>query len=122
MSDKYNTIAFCTSSYSDTDRYGHTVDEEKLFRDIADFLRIAMKNNYQCKMWFDGITYVIEFEESEELSGTSLEWVGEDEYVEKCIKSEPECIEKCEDGDEVFRTKISWTPNDDYEEDAKDCN
>ena len=118
MDNKYNTISFCTSNYND--KYGQTIDEEKLFHDISDFLRIAMKNGYQCKMWFDGVTYVIEFEKNEELSGTSLEWVGEDEYIEKCGGAEPECIEKCDDDIGAFTAGFSWKPTGETEQDETD--
>ena len=81
MSDKYNTMSFCTRDYVDI-KTGD-VNEYVLFEDIAEFLRIVMRNGYQCKVWFDSLTYVIEFQEREELSGVSLEWLGEGEFIER---------------------------------------
>lgn len=48
------------------------------------FIRIAVRNGYQCRIWHDGLTLVIEYNYQDEgMSGTSLQWVGENEYVEK---------------------------------------
>ena len=81
MDNKYNTMSFCRSDY--IDRSTGEVNEYVLFDDIAEFIKIATKNNYQCKVWFDTVTYVIEFQEKEELSGVSLEWLGEGEFIER---------------------------------------
>lgn len=54
--------------------------EAKLFSDMQDFIRILLDNERQIKIWFDGMTYVIEYNyQDEELSGVSLEWVGDGE-------------------------------------------
>ena len=94
MDNKYNVIEFCTTDYEERDRFYETrINEKKLFEDIAEFIRIATKNGYQCRVWFDGTTYAVEYNFLDrEKSDVTLEWVGEDEYVEKCGKAESDDI------------------------------
>ena len=83
--EKYNTISFCRESYKE---YYETlgrkeINEAKLFDDITAFIKVAINNGYQMKIWDDGLTIVIEYNHQDEgLSGVTLEWLGENEYVE----------------------------------------
>ena len=57
---------------------------KRIDRDISDFTRIAIKNGYQMKVWSDECTIVIEYNyKDESLSGVSLEWLNENEYIER---------------------------------------
>ena len=97
MEKKYETITFCANDYEVKDK--HTgeleVSEYNMWEDVKDFLRIAIKNGYQCKLWFDGLTLVVEYNYLDEsMSGVSLSWIGENEYIESYDgeeKEEPEC-------------------------------
>ena len=84
MDSKFNAISFCKESYKDFyDCLGkESLNETKLFEDIAAFIKVAIQNGYQMKIWNDGLTIVIEYNHQDEsLSGASLEWLGENEYV-----------------------------------------
>lgn len=81
MAEKYNTISFCRSTYEDDKK---EINEYSLFEDLTDFIRIAIKNEYQMKIFDDGLTIVVEYNYAEgSLSGVSLEWIGENEYISK---------------------------------------
>ena len=91
---KYSTITFCTENYKEyNDDTGiEDVNYFEYYRDISEFIRIAIKNGFQMKVWSDELTVVIEYNyKDESLSGVSLEWLGEDEYIETAGKCE-ECI------------------------------
>ena len=89
MDSKFNTISFCRESYKEFyDCLGKkSVNETKLFEDITAFIKVAIQNDYQMRIWDDGLTIVIEYNHQDEsLSGVSLEWLDENEYVEKYIE------------------------------------
>lgn len=78
MNDKHNTFTFCENDYS---QYGHDGTKE-MYADIGEFIRIAVKNGYKMAIWYDGMTVGVEYNyQDESLSGVSLEWIGDDEYV-----------------------------------------
>ena len=87
MNNKYNTISFCSNDYRkpDPENFGKTyIDEFDMYRDISDFMRIAIKNGYQMKVWSDELTIVIEYNYKDAgMSGVSLAWLDEDEYIER---------------------------------------
>ena len=87
MSNKYNTISFCSNDYRkpDPENFGKTyIDEFDMYRDISDFMRIAIKNGYQMKVWSDELTIVIEYNYKDVgMLGVSLAWLDEDEYIER---------------------------------------
>ena len=87
MSNMYNTISFCSNDYRkpDPENFGKTyIDEFDMYRDISDFMRIAIKNGYQMKVWSDELTIVIEYNYKDVgMSGVSLAWLDEDEYIER---------------------------------------
>lgn len=77
MSIKYNTIEFCREDYKDDGEH----DEFAMWSDIQEFLRIAIKNGYQMKIWDDGETIVVEYNYRDELlSDIGLEWLDCDQY------------------------------------------
>lgn len=89
MRDKFSAICFCREDYKKTPGiyYGQAAeyDETKMMNDIRDFIRIAMQNGYQMKIWYDGLTVCIEYNyQDEAMSGVSLNWLGENEYVATC--------------------------------------
>lgn len=87
MNNKYNTISFCSNDYRkpDPENFGKTyIDEFDMYRDISDFMRIAIKNGYQMKVWSDELTIVIEYNYKDVgMSEVSLAWLDEDEYIER---------------------------------------
>ena len=89
---KVNSISFFRDDYTD---FGETEPNTyAMFSDIADFIRIALKNNRKMKIWSDEYTVVIEYDYADpELSEYSLEWVGEDEYVGSYSEDEEEEVE-----------------------------
>ena len=90
MEKKYETITFCSEQYLVKDEAtGRSEPSEYLmWEDVKNFLRIAIKNGYQCKLWFDGLTLVVEYNYMDEaMSGVSLNWLGENEYIETCTKA-----------------------------------
>lgn len=85
MDSKFNTITFCTADYMEYNDYLHkeVANKDEMFDDIKEFIRIATKNGYQMKIWYDEMTVVIEFNYRDEaFTGVGLEWLGEDEYIE----------------------------------------
>ena len=85
MENKYNTISFCQEDYREYNTYSNKqeINESALWEDIATFLRIATKNGYQFKIWYDGTTIVVEYNYRDpEMGDSTLEWVGADEYIE----------------------------------------
>ena len=88
MDSKYNTISFCREDYkkTDTENFSKTyVDEDEMYKDIGDFIRIAIKNGYHLVVHFDGLTIMVEYN-YQDLSlsgGVSIEWLGDDEYIER---------------------------------------
>lgn len=93
MDKKYSAICFCAQDYmKPRDYMGRIeVDMDKMYNDISDFIRIAIHNGHQMKIWDDGLTVCIEYNYKDgNMSGVSLEWLGEDEYVETCTQSDDE--------------------------------
>ena len=79
---KYESIAFCESTYEGYNEYlgRNVVDYDEMYSDISSFIRMAIKNGYQMKIWYDGLTVSIEYEyQDESMSGVCLEWLNEDE-------------------------------------------
>ena len=92
MNKKCNTFSFCMKDYEEYNEYPckEEINESSMWEDIATFIRIAMKNGYCLKVHFDGLTVIIEYNYDDPGMGDpTLEWVGEDEYIEK-IRSEIE--------------------------------
>lgn len=78
-------MTFCEDDYME---YGKNREQffnsKKMYDDIRDFIRIIIQNGYQMKMWFDGMTVCVEYNyRDESMSGVSLEWLDENEYIEK---------------------------------------
>lgn len=77
MSKKYNTMSFCSEDYKDGGEY----DEFAMWADIQEFLRIAIKNGYQTKISYDGMTIIVEYNYQDAcMSDVILEWLDCDEY------------------------------------------
>ena len=76
MNEKYNSICICRDNYK---------DEYDMWADISDFLRILIQNSQEVKFYCDepGLGhYVIEYNYTDAgLGGSSLEWLGDNEYV-----------------------------------------
>lgn len=80
MSDKYSTITFCKTDYTERGEF----NAREMWDDISDFMRIAVRNGYHMKVSFDGLTVIVQYNlQNEGISGVSLEWLGDDEYVAK---------------------------------------
>ena len=102
MEQKYNEITFFSKNY--IERHKETgeeyVDECARYRDIAEVIRILIKNNMKMKIWSDEMTVVIEYNHAKpSLSNADLEWIGEDEY----IGSYNEDAEVVENADESYQ-------------------
>ena len=98
-SQKYNRFTFCPDDYQKNGSHADyfpepdSVDWDAMWADFGTFVRLAIKNGYQCHLWFDGYTLVVDYNYSDQsISGVSLEWIGENEYVE--------CYTKPSDSDE----------------------
>lgn len=93
MEGKYSRISFCRESYRQYyDCLGkEDINYEVMYDDIKNFIRIAIQNGYQCKFWSDEITVVVEYNYQDEcLSGVSLEWLNENEYIAECSEGDEE--------------------------------
>lgn len=67
--DKYNMITFSSKA-------------DDMWADIAAVLKILLKNGYVAVVRDDGLTTWIEFNHDDpQMSGVTLEWLGEDEYI-----------------------------------------
>ena len=81
---KYNSFSFCRDNYlkhSDCLRKD-CVDYDSLYKDVSEFIRIAIANDYQLKLWSDEYTLCIEYNYNDPgLSGVTLEWISDDEYI-----------------------------------------
>lgn len=87
MRKKYNEFNFCREDYTEYNDYlrKDVVDEDAMFEDIKALVRVALKNDYQMKIWDDGMTITVEYEARDPaLSEVSLEWIGVDEEVVGC--------------------------------------
>lgn len=93
MNKRYNSFSFCRNDYEDEDPTTgkKEVNEYMMYEDIKNFLRIAIKNGYQCRIWDDGLTVVVEYDyQDRDLANSSLEWLSQDEYVESFNREESE--------------------------------
>ena len=85
MEGKFSRFTFCPDDYKERDKTTgeEFVNEYAMYEDIKDFLRLALKNGYQCRVWFDSYTICIDYNyQDESISCVSLEWVGENEFVD----------------------------------------
>ena len=85
---RYNRFTFCQDDYKKPGVHFNVfpdadeVDWDALWAAYTDFIRLAVKNGYQCHTWYDGYTLVVDYNYLDEtISGVSLEWVGEDEKI-----------------------------------------
>ena len=90
---KFNTITFCRDDYVQPGIvYPGSVDQvdfDKMFDDISAFIRIALKNGYQMRVWGDGLTVAVEYQYADpSMCGVSLEWLDEDEYIVKATDND----------------------------------
>lgn len=91
MDNKHNSFSFYRGDYEEYYDVLNKKDYnyEAMYDDIKNFIRIAVKNNYQMKIWCDGETVVVEYNYKDDgMSGVSLEWLDENEYI---CNSEPDC-------------------------------
>ena len=96
MADKkYNSIEFCPDNYIEYNDYLNKdcVDFDAMYADIGAFIRIALKNDYQLKLWTDGYTTAIEYNSNDPGMGDpSLVWVGDDQFIVNELRCEIESI------------------------------
>lgn len=97
---KPNEMTFCEDDYRD--EFGD-VSKNKLWRDIADFLQILMKNRYICTVRDEGEVIVINYDYDEmEICTTYPFWIEPEDYevkfVEEPMKFGEEAIAEDEDG------------------------
>lgn len=94
MNNKYETVEICEENYKRPgiiDPTTEEVDYEELFDDVKTLVRILLKNGYQMRIWNDGLTTAIQYNyRDESMTGVSLEWLGDDEYVGSYEKEDPE--------------------------------
>ena len=84
--DRYNSISFCPDNYLEYNDYlsKDCVDYDSLYKDVSEFIRIAITNGYQLKLWSDGYTVCVEYNYNDPgMSGVMLEWISDDEYIVK---------------------------------------
>ena len=80
MDQKHSTFTFFREDY----REKGEVNEIAMFSDICEFIRIAIRNGYQMRVCSDGLAVIVEFNQQDALlTGVTLEWIGDDEYVVK---------------------------------------
>ena len=78
-----NSITFTDDKYY-VDKYdvnGKEKTTQQLWKDVSDFLRLATKHGYVCKIWDDDTNIiVIEYSYKDpEYGGPYLEWLNDDE-------------------------------------------
>lgn len=102
MDNKFNSLAFFKGNYLKTyhaDRYDFKdddVDYKKMFSDIAVFISILTRNQQHMKIWTDEYCVVVEYNDQDEsLSGVSLDWLGDDEFIGS-YEHECENCKRCE--------------------------
>ena len=80
---KFYEMTFDKSTYE---------NEIEMWNDIRDFIRIILKQDYMFKMYCDeqgfGIYVIQQNYKDDELSGATLEWLGENEYIETEAQTE----------------------------------
>lgn len=88
MNDKCNSFTFFKGNYLKTfhaDRYSFSdddVDYKKMYTDIAIFISLLIRNGQQVKICSDEYCVIVEYNDQDEaLSGVSLEWIGENEFI-----------------------------------------
>lgn len=94
MNAKYNTIEFVIDRYT-RPKWDNPDEEEadydELFEDIKSFIKTALKNDYQMKIWSDGSAIVVEYNYFDEcMSDSALVWLGENEYIDTYGEDEQE--------------------------------
>ena len=90
---KYSRFVFCPDDYKEYDEHTRedSVNECKMWEDIQEFIRLAIKNGYQCRIWCDSYSICVDYNYLDEsLSGVTLEWLGEDEFVDSYNGKEEE--------------------------------
>ena len=88
MSDKYEKIEFCEDSYR---KSNGEVNNFEMFDDIMQFIQIALRNDYQLKIWRDELTVCAEYNYKDpSMAGVTLEWVDEDGCCDDIPDSEAE--------------------------------
>lgn len=78
---KFETMTFCESDYIEFyNALGREdVNDAKMWDDIANFIRIAIKNGYQVRVWNDGLTTAVEYDHLDEnIRQSRLEWIPEE--------------------------------------------
>lgn len=115
---KYNRFTFAPDDYKKPGVHtGLFPDEDEvkwdeMWKDCASFVRLAIKNSYQCHVWHDGYTLVVDYNYLDEsIAGATLEWVGENEYVESYNKPEEEEEDPVPIRKDVI--PVSWVENQD---------
>lgn len=81
--EKFNSIVFTTDKYH-VDKYDSNSKEklvQQLWKDVSDFLRLATKQGYVCKVYDDDTNIiVVEYNYGDaEFGGPYLEWLEDDE-------------------------------------------
>ena len=92
MEQKYSTFTFCRDDYEEENKSTgrRELNEYMMFEDIKEFIRLSIKNGYQCRIWDDGLTICVEYNYLDPDYGIRLEWLSEDEYVESFQKEDDE--------------------------------
>lgn len=92
MNEKYNTMEFIIDRYTKqkwNEPNEEEIDYDALFEDVKSFIQMAIKNEYQLRIWSGDTTIVVEYDLLDEcMSGSTLVWLGEDEYVAKDNREE----------------------------------
>ena len=87
MKENYNTMEFIIDRYTKpkwNEPDEEEIDYDALFEDVKSFVQMAIKNEYQLRIWSDDTTVVVEDDFLDEcMSDSTLVWLGEDEYVAK---------------------------------------
>jgi len=87
MKENYNTMEFIIDRYTKpkwNEPDEEEIDYDALFEDVKSFVQMAIKNEYQLRIWSDDTTVVVEYDFLDEcMSDSTLVWLGEDEYVAK---------------------------------------
>ncbi len=95
MKTKFNRFTFCPDDYKERNENTQEeyVNEYAMYEDIKSFIRLAVKNGYQCRVWHDSYTICIDYNyQDESLSSVSLEWLGEHEYIVNDLEEGAECV------------------------------
>ena len=89
--DKYNMITFCPKTYERFAMTDTAKAEDEMWADITAVLKILLQNGYVAVVRDDGLTTWIEFNHDDpQISGVTLEWLGEDEYIARAEDGQDE--------------------------------